>query len=69
MGIEIAGMMIPAGPIIEQKPNGMFCLPDPPIVEECDIRRIVTDVRLFGGLGQIDAKLLWRIIEINSESP
>lgn len=69
ISIDVGGMMLPAGPIIEKKPSGLFGFPNPPIVQECDVRRIVTDVQSRRGLGQIDSMLLWRILEINSESP
>lgn len=55
------------GPIVEIRSDGKFGLPDPPIVQPMDTRRILTDVREQRPLRPVDSALLWKIIERNSE--
>lgn len=57
------------GPMLERQANGRWGFPNPPILTSADKRRIVASVDDGQGLDQIDSKLIWRILEINSESP
>jgi hypothetical protein len=55
------------GPVIEQMQNGRWALPNPPVVMNTDIARIRGRMMSRVPLDLIDAELVRRILEINSE--
>lgn len=66
--VRVINEGLPSGPILEQKPDGRYGLPDRPMIEQRDVIRINVLVTSRRGLGAIDAALIWRIVELNSES-
>lgn len=59
---------LPDGPYVEKQPNGLWRIPEKPMITRGDLIRINVLLTSRRGLGVIDAALIWRIVELNSES-